>query len=306
MRTKTASACRRAWMSLIGFAGKFHSCLLFYLYRGRMQVLSIVKQRAVLWLVFLILQFIQVCGIGQVIWAVNCGGEAHTDINGIKYQKDMSKVGTPSDYGKSLLIQRVVPQDMILYQTERYHFSSFSYDIPLSGDGDYVLVLKFSEVWFAAPNQKVFNIVMNGQHTVVEDLDIFGKVGRGVAHDEVIPFIVKNGKIRVRGESSDISGKLKVEFAKGNYDNPKINAIYLMKGSLDDVPQLPPLPTPDKQQEEQEEEEEEEPERQKKPRRTSGPKIQDPYAGEDASTTMLPILAALGAFIPLVFCLCKL
>lgn len=94
-------------------------------------------------------------GIGEVIWAVNCGGDAHTDIHGIQYQEDYLDVGISSDYGKSLVIQRVVPQDQILYQTERYHMNSFGYDIPLSKDGSYALVLKFSEVWFTSPNQKV-------------------------------------------------------------------------------------------------------------------------------------------------------
>lgn len=94
-------------------------------------------------------------GIGEVIWAVNCGGDAHTDIHGIRFQDDYLEIGISSDYGKSLMIQRVVPQDQILYQTERYHMNTFGYDIPLSADGDYVLVLKFSEVWFTSPNQKV-------------------------------------------------------------------------------------------------------------------------------------------------------
>ena len=59
------------------------------------------------------------------------------------------------DYGKSLSIHRVVPLDAVLYQTERYHTGTFGYEFPVKGDGDYVLVTKFSEVWFTAPNQKV-------------------------------------------------------------------------------------------------------------------------------------------------------
>lgn len=39
-------------------------------------------------------------GGGKVIFAVNAGGEAHVDINGIHYQKDPLKVGIASDYGK--------------------------------------------------------------------------------------------------------------------------------------------------------------------------------------------------------------
>jgi len=72
-----------------------------------------------------------------------------------RYQADPISDGEASDYGKSLNILRVHPQDAILYQTERYHSTHFSYDLPLREDGDYALVLKFCEVWFNAPNQKV-------------------------------------------------------------------------------------------------------------------------------------------------------
>ena len=95
-------------------------------------------------------------GIAQrVIYAVNCGGESHTDVFGVRYSRDSNRVGTASDYGKQLLIARVPQQDQILYQTERYHTSTFGYDIPVAEDGHYLLILKFSEVYFSAPNMKV-------------------------------------------------------------------------------------------------------------------------------------------------------
>jgi hypothetical protein len=47
----------------------------------------------------------------------------------------------------------LLPQ--VLYQTERYHTSTFGYDIPVAEDGHYLLILKFSEVYFNAPNMKV-------------------------------------------------------------------------------------------------------------------------------------------------------
>lgn len=97
----------------------------------------------------------QVGGLGDVVYAINCGGESHTDIFGITYDKDSNRMGTASDYGKQLIIGRVAQQDQILYQTERYHTSTFGYDIPVENDGWYLLVLKFSEVYFNAPNMKV-------------------------------------------------------------------------------------------------------------------------------------------------------
>ena len=56
---------------------------------------------------------------------------------------------------------------------------------------------------------------LNGEHAVIHELDIYGKVGRGAAHDEVIPFSVRNGKLKINGETSEvIDGKISVEFVK--------------------------------------------------------------------------------------------
>jgi hypothetical protein len=74
---------------------------------------------------------------------------------GIRYRKDYLKAGISSDYGRSLDIYRVPKEDMIIYQTERYDLQKFSYEIDLIDDGDYVLWMKFAEVWFNGPNMKV-------------------------------------------------------------------------------------------------------------------------------------------------------
>nr|CAH7713028.1 unnamed protein product [Callosobruchus chinensis] len=216
---------------------------------------------------------------GQVVYAVNCGADAHTDSYGIRYERDPlnGKVGIASDYGKRLLIGRVPPNDYILYQTESL---------------------------FQCPDQKVFDVVLNGEHTIVSDLDIFEKVGRGVAHDEYIPFKISKGRLYVNSEDSEIHGnKIRVEFIKTYKDNPKINAMYVMKGTLDDVPKLPPIPSEPVTPEPLREEVVEPPP--SKIRKPSGPKQPDPYS-EDESSLMLPIFIAIGAFIPVLFCLCKL
>ena len=80
---------------------------------------------------------------------------------------------------------------------------------------------------------KVFDVVLNGDLTIASDLDVFERVGRGVAHDEYIDFEVKDGKILYEGDESEISaGKIRVEFIKSYRDNPKVNAIIVGKGSL--------------------------------------------------------------------------
>lgn len=74
------------------------------------------------------------------------------------------------------------------------------------------------------------------------------------------------------------------------------------------MPKLPSLQGTDTNQEEDEEEEEEivNDSKPKQARRPSGPKVMDPYSTDDTSTMLLPVFVAVGAFIPLLFCLCKL
>ena len=62
---------------------------------------------------------------------------------------------------------------------------------------------------------QVFDVVLNGDLTIASDLDVFERVGRGVAHDEYIEFEVKDAKILYENDESEISaGKIRVEFIK--------------------------------------------------------------------------------------------
>ncbi|XP_048448562.1 malectin [Rhincodon typus] len=155
---------------------------------------------------------------------------------------------------------------------------------------------------------KVFDVRLNGQHVVVKDLDIFEKVGHSTAHDELVSFTIRKGKLSVQGEVSTFNGKLLVEFVKGYYDNPKVCAICIIKGTVEDVPKLLPHPGLEKKEEEEEDDDYEEGNEKKtlsKKKVKSGPRTPDPYAS-DNSSLMFPILVAFGVFIPTLFCLCRL
>ncbi|NWT40357.1 MLEC protein, partial [Rynchops niger] len=246
----------------------------------------------------------------SVVWAVNAGGDAHVDVNGIHFRKDPleGRVGRASDYGMKLPILRSNAEDQILYQTERYNEETFGYEVPIKEEGDYVLVLKFAEVYFAQSQQKVFDVRLNG-HVVVKDLDIFDRVGHSTAHDEIIPMSIKKGKLSVQGEVSTFTGKLHIEFVKGYYDNPKICALYILQGTVEDVPKLQPHPGLEKKEEDDDEDEYDDGSSVKKQanknRVQSGPRTPNPYAS-DNSSLMFPILVAFGVFIPTLFCLCRL
>ncbi|CAF0921047.1 unnamed protein product [Rotaria sordida] len=246
----------------------------------------------------------------NVIFAVNCGGDAHTDINGIRYRKDYLKLGISSDYGRNLNMNRVSKEDMILYQTERYDLQKFSYEIDLIDDGDYVIWMKFAEVWFNGPNMKVFQIILNDEHSIIDELDIFSKAGRATAHDEYIPFQIKNGRLVVNGRSSSYSGQLKVTCQRIDHrDNPKLNALIIWRGSIDQIPKLLPIPEMEFPDEPLDVEEDDEvpakPTNVKRNVKKSGPKVIDPYL-EDQSSSLIPLLIALAAVIPIILCLCRL
>lgn len=259
------------------------------------------------WLFLLVLQPL-LSAAYEVIYAVNCGGGKHTDRFGIRYNSDDNRVGIPSDYGKNLIISRVHPDDMILYQTERYHTTSFKYDVPIVDEGEFLLITKYAEVYFQQPGQKVFDVNLNDL-IGISDLDIFSSVGKAAAHDVVLPFSIRDGQLSVEGETSNFDGTLSVEFAKGAADNPKVNAIVIIKGPLEGPEKIPALPPPEVEPLDTEQRDGRDVEwgdtasKSDKFKRTSGPKSQDPYASDDS--WFMPITMAVAVFLPVLFCLCR-
>lgn len=71
-----------------------------------------------------------------------------------------------------------------------------------------VIIALFGNIFF-----QVFDVRLNG-HVVVKDLDIFERVGHSTAHDEIVSFSIRRGKLSVQGEVSTFNGKLTVEFVK--------------------------------------------------------------------------------------------
>lgn len=173
----------------------------------------------------------------KVLYAIDCGGEGFKSRDGVVYKADDHYVGgVASDFGKSVATFRFtdIPE---VYQTERYDTEDFSYLLPLPKDGKYVLVLKFSEVWFDQEGEKIFSVKL-GSRVVVDSIDIFGVIGKNSAYDEFIEFELKEGKVLLAGREAGgayIDGHLKVDFVKTSRDNPKINGIMIVKGTRDDT-----------------------------------------------------------------------
>ena len=67
------------------------------------------------------------------------------------------------------------PAPQQVYQTERY--GNFTYTIPhLIPNTPYIVRLDFAEIYWDAPNQRLFNVLINGD-PVLTSFDIFAKAG---------------------------------------------------------------------------------------------------------------------------------
>ncbi len=60
---------------------------------------------------------------------------------------------------------------------------------------------------------QVFDVFLD-KHHIIADMDIFAKVGRAAAYDEVVQFAVKDETLYVGTETSKFDGTLTIEFAK--------------------------------------------------------------------------------------------
>jgi hypothetical protein len=143
---------------------------------------------------------------GHVRLAVNAGGAAFTAADGTSYQADTLFSGG-STYKTTAAIAGT--SDDTLYRDERY--GNFTYNMPVA-NGDYVVTLKFAEVFFSAPGLRVFDVLMEGVE-VVSNLDVFAQVGKHTAYDVEVP-------VRV------LDGTLTITF-RSQVNNAKVNAILI-------------------------------------------------------------------------------
>lgn len=200
----------------------------------------------------LIILIIQLCQIvlnkalvaKNVVYAVDCGSYSPSkSIVGFTYQSDSGySSGKVSDYTineETKGIDIKYTKDPHIYMTERHDEKTFSYEIPVKSPGKYVLIAKFSELYFSEKKKRVFNIRF-GDKIVVSNVDIYEKVRKAAAYDEYIEFELKNDNIYFQDENcpnafDPTNKKLVVFFEKTQYDNPKVDAIVLYHGTLADT-----------------------------------------------------------------------
>ncbi|KAL7066433.1 hypothetical protein ACR3K2_31280 [Cryptosporidium serpentis] len=182
----------------------------------------------------------------NVIYAVNCGGPAHySKYDDIQYKDDRGyNGGKINESGKKISPFPYLKDDKV-YQTQRYTTeNSLQYilDLDQLNPGKFVIVLKLSEVTFKEAGKNLFGISV-GNILYSQGLDIFGIAGFGIPMEVYIECEYhKNGKITLNdieitnGYSAE-EKKLILALIRIKED-PKINAIVIYQGSLEEIPKI--------------------------------------------------------------------
>jgi acid phosphatase len=142
---------------------------------------------------------------------VNAGGGGYVGADGRVWQAD-SGFSAGRTYVSSAAIAGTT--DTALYDSERYGTMTYTFAV---ANGTYQVTLKFAELYWSLPGQRVFKVSINGQQ-VLTNFDILANVARNTAID-------KSFTVSVTG------GTLAITFTTV-VDNAKIDAIEVVPASL--------------------------------------------------------------------------
>ncbi|HWQ52581.1 MAG TPA: malectin domain-containing carbohydrate-binding protein [Bryobacteraceae bacterium] len=124
---------------------------------------------------------------------VNAGGPAYTDPSGAVWSADFGSQNGMT-YANAVGIENTT--NPALYQSLRWLDGTLAYQFTVP-NGSYNVTLKFAEIYFGEPNQRVFNATINGSD-VLTNFDIVAAAGGPRrAIDKTFPVTVINGLITI-------------------------------------------------------------------------------------------------------------
>jgi hypothetical protein len=150
----------------------------------------------------------------EVLYAVNFGGEAATDSNGINYQKDVTNSASKQNCPANVTTPGVTKKDEVIYRSVRHSKQSMEIAaIPdVMEDGEYLIIFKFGECWITNNGVRQMNITINKKHTVT--IEVHGKDGQGVTGDKAYYFNICEKTLNFKNISFPIAdGKLIIDLA---------------------------------------------------------------------------------------------
>ena len=139
---------------------------------------------------------------------LNAGGPQVVN-GGLTFEADQYVTGAS-------LFTSVVPIDGTsndeIYQTENY--GNFSYEIPVTNNGDFDIRLHFAELFYNNPGQRIFDVSIEG-NVVLDNFDILSQVAKNTALIEEFNDITVN------------DGFISIQFT-GVTGNPKLSALEIL------------------------------------------------------------------------------
>jgi hypothetical protein len=172
----------------------------------------------------------------QVIFALNVGGDTHIDSNGIEYHKDNSNQGSQYVCDKHTQVTGALATDQYIYKSIRHNFRN--YVLPVQGDGEYLLILKFMQCTKIKPGERILDVLLNEQHRILTQLDVVQAVGIGVALEKYVQFDVCDGVMRYQYESSAVVNSLiRLAFVVVK-KAVSLSGIALLKGNRSSISEL--------------------------------------------------------------------
>jgi Malectin domain len=110
----------------------------------------------------------------EQIFAINAGGEAHTDADGIVYKEDLGQ----HHWGETLNIKNVPESDRTIYKWIQYsenYYQPIKYDIPVKNEGHYLLIAKFS--YYGYGGNRAQSMTLNNEIQLHSSVDLFKLCG---------------------------------------------------------------------------------------------------------------------------------
>ncbi len=134
----------------------------------------------------------------SVVYRLNAGGPAFTDVFGNSWSADSPFANTGNTFVISSPIKRTDLDTM--FQSERYDVSAapeLSYALPVP-NGQYEIVLHFAEIYSGTslPGQRIFDTLVEGQ-LAIDNLDIAGFVGPTAAYSFLTTKNITDGAINI-------------------------------------------------------------------------------------------------------------
>ncbi|CAG9312415.1 unnamed protein product [Blepharisma stoltei] len=164
-----------------------------------------------------------------VVFAIKAGGSSHMSSFGFSYSDDIYYPAGTYIYTTTSHIAHT--ENEFVYQSERWYIGIWGYDLPISADGTYVLILQFAEIYYSIANARVWNVKI-GDYIAYNNLDVVGTVGAMTAYDIFIPFTLSSGTISIAGNTitgAYSAGKLVIRFYPVK-NNPTLSGIILVRG----------------------------------------------------------------------------